>query len=114
MTYIRTAWMGIQRRVYDPKTHGALRFDMISGMMLRALSVVGLLGISVGMGAQHKAPTLGEVLQRLEANLNRSDADVPSFFCEEHIVSLRTEPLGPPISPKGVICRANANGVFCP
>ncbi len=44
------------------------------------------------MSAQQKAPTLGEVLQRLEANLNRYDAGVPSLFCDEHVVSSRTEP----------------------
>jgi len=65
---------------------------MIWGMTLRGLLVVALLGISVGMGAQQKAPTLGEVLQLLEANLNHYDADVPSFFCEEHVVSSRSAP----------------------
>jgi hypothetical protein len=44
------------------------------------------------MVAQQKGPTLGEVLQRLEANLNAYDAGVPSFFCEEHVVSSRTMP----------------------
>jgi hypothetical protein len=65
---------------------------MISGMRLRVLGVCALMGISLGMGAQQKAPTLGEVLQRLEANLNRYDAGVPSFFCEEHVVSSRSVP----------------------
>ena len=41
---------------------------------------------------QAKAPTLGEVLQRLEANLNHYDAGVPSVFCDERLVSSRTAP----------------------
>jgi hypothetical protein len=32
-------------------------------------------------------PTLDEILQRLEDNLNRYDKDVPNFFCSEHVVS---------------------------
>ena len=54
--------------------------------------MVGVVGVAQGLAAQQKAPTLGEVLQRLEANLNAYDAGVPSFFCEEHVVSSRTEP----------------------
>ena len=65
---------------------------MILGMTLRGFWVVALLGISVGMGAQQKAPTLGEVLQRLEANLNAYDAGVPSLFCDEYVLSSRTQP----------------------
>jgi hypothetical protein len=45
-----------------------------------------------GLGAQQKAPTLGEILQRLEVNLNHYDADVPSVFCDEHVVSSRVVP----------------------
>jgi len=51
-----------------------------------------LVGIPLGMGGQQKRPTLGEVLQRLEANLNAYDAGVPSFFCEEQVVSSRAVP----------------------
>jgi len=32
-------------------------------------------------------PTLEDILQRLENNLNRYDTGVPSFFCDEHLVS---------------------------
>jgi hypothetical protein len=57
------------------------------------LSLIALLGISPALVAQGaKGPTLGEVLQRLEANLKAYDAGVPSLFCEEHVVSSRTEP----------------------
>ncbi|HUZ93777.1 MAG TPA: hypothetical protein VMU57_02585 [Edaphobacter sp.] len=34
-------------------------------------------------------PTLDEILQRLDANLSYYDTGVPSFFCEEHVVSER-------------------------
>ena len=30
---------------------------------------------------------MDEIIERLEANLNHYDAGVPSFFCEEHVVS---------------------------
>jgi len=53
------------------------------------LGGVALVGIPLGMSGQQKGPTLGEVLQRLEANLNAYDAGVPSFFCEEQVVSSR-------------------------
>lgn len=32
-------------------------------------------------------PTLNQVLQRLEANLNDYDTNIPSFFSDEHVVS---------------------------
>ena len=68
-----------------------VRLVRASGVM-KSIGLVALLGISP-VGAQgSKGPTVGEVLQRLEANLNHYDADVPSFFCEEHVVSSRTEP----------------------
>jgi hypothetical protein len=56
------------------------------------LSLIALLGIPLAMGAQQKGPTLGDVLQRLEANLNAYDAGVPSLFCDEHVVSSRVVP----------------------
>jgi hypothetical protein len=46
------------------------------------------LGLSSALCAQRaKTPTLEEILQRLEANLNHYDTRVPSFFCDEHGVS---------------------------
>ena len=46
------------------------------------------MGLSSALCAQGaKAPTLDEILKRLEANLNHYDSGVPSFFCEEHLVS---------------------------
>lgn len=32
-------------------------------------------------------PTLDEILQRLDANLNHYDTSVPSLFCDEHVIS---------------------------
>ncbi|HEY4356740.1 MAG TPA: hypothetical protein VGN16_13395 [Acidobacteriaceae bacterium] len=32
-------------------------------------------------------PTLGELLRSLDSNLNRFDTSVPSFFCDEHVLS---------------------------
>jgi len=38
--------------------------------------------------AQHRGtPTLGEILQRLQENVDQYQALVPSFFCDEHVVS---------------------------
>lgn len=34
-----------------------------------------------------ETPTLGEILQRLQANVDQYNASVPSFFCDEHVVS---------------------------
>lgn len=42
--------------------------------------------------ATPRAPSLNGILRRLEANLNRYDADLPDLFCDEHVVSSRTEP----------------------
>ena len=52
------------------------------------VSLVALLGVSSVVWAQGvEAPSLDEILQRLEANLNHYDKSVPSFFCDEHVVS---------------------------
>ena len=57
-----------------------------------ALSLIALLGLSSVLCAQPaKTPTLGEILDRLEANLNHYDTGVPSFFCDEHVIS-KVEP----------------------
>lgn len=53
-----------------------------------AISLIACLGFSSALGAQRaKTPTLEEVLQRLAANLNHFDTGVPSFFCDEHVIS---------------------------
>jgi hypothetical protein len=70
----------------------------------RWIVVAGLVGAVLGLCAgaqttqttetsaeQTATPTLGEILQRLQENLDQYDSGVPSFFCDEHVVS-RVEP----------------------
>ena len=62
----------------------------------RASSTTAVLTASLGMsswlhGQVQKTPTLGEILQRLEANLNHYDTHLPSLFCDEEVVS-KVEP----------------------
>jgi hypothetical protein len=53
-----------------------------------AISLAAMLVSSSVLLAQHaKTPTLTDILQRLENNLNHYDTAVPSFFCDEHVVS---------------------------
>ena len=68
--------------------HHKVRFTMTVRTSLAAISLVAFLGFSSALCAQRaKTPTLEEILQRLEANLNHYDAGVPSLFCEEHVIS---------------------------
>jgi hypothetical protein len=63
---------------------------MTSRRFFAATSLVWVLGLSPALLAQQaKTPTLEEILQRLEANLNHYDAKVPSFLCDEHVASHR-------------------------
>jgi hypothetical protein len=69
-----------------------VRFAMTFRVSSRAISLVVFLGLSSALCAQRaKTPTLDEILQRLEANLKHYDTSVPSFFCDEHVLS-RIEP----------------------
>jgi hypothetical protein len=53
-----------------------------------AIAQIALLLFSSALYAQQaKTPTLEEILQRLDANLNRYDTRLPSLFCDEHVVS---------------------------
>jgi hypothetical protein len=46
------------------------------------------LGRGIPVAAQQQDPqTLEAILQRLQANLDRYDASIPSFYCDEHAVS---------------------------
>ncbi|MGA3133504.1 MAG: hypothetical protein ABSD59_22145 [Terracidiphilus sp.] len=66
---------------------------MTSRTSSAAISFVALLAFSSALSAQRpKTPTLGEILDRLEANLNYYDARLPSLFCDEHVVSSQVEP----------------------
>lgn len=70
-----------------------VRLSMGRGGTARTISLVSLVWISPMIVAQGmKTPTLGEILERLESNLNSYDAGVPSLFCDEHVVSSRSEP----------------------
>jgi hypothetical protein len=61
---------------------------MTSRTSSAVISLVAFLGFSSALCAQRaKTPTLEEILQRLEANLNHYDTGVPSFFCDEHVIS---------------------------
>ncbi|MEO8736597.1 MAG: hypothetical protein ABI380_08660 [Edaphobacter sp.] len=69
-----------------------MRFAISSRASSTAISLVVFLGFSSALCAQRaKTPSLDEILQRLEANLNHYDTSVPSFFCDEHVIS-RIEP----------------------
>lgn len=60
--------------------------------LFATITLVALVGVSFALNAQQqKAPTLDEILKRLEANLNHYDNRLPSLFCDEHVVS-RIEP----------------------
>ena len=66
---------------------------MLSRTLSTVISLVALLACSSALVAQRaKAPTLEEILDRLEANLNHYDARVPSLFCDERVVASRVEP----------------------
>lgn len=60
---------------------------MISRASSAAISLIALIGFSSAIAQQAKTPTLEEILQRLEANLNHYDVGVPSLFCDEHVIS---------------------------
>ena len=57
-----------------------------------AVSLVAFLGSSTLWAQRVKTPTMEEVLQRLDANLNHYDTRVPSVFCDEHVVSQMSGP----------------------
>jgi hypothetical protein len=58
------------------------------------IAAIALLGILIASHADvaqpASPPTLDDVLQQLDANLQRYDAQVPDFFCSEHVVSSQT------------------------
>jgi hypothetical protein len=56
----------------------------------RCIAIAALIGMEVWVCAAavaQKVPTLGEILERLQENLNQYDSSVPSFFCDERVVS---------------------------
>lgn len=58
---------------------------------IAALALLGVFALPAAALAQAaSSPTLDEVLRQLDANLHRYDAQVPDFFCSEHVVSSLT------------------------
>jgi hypothetical protein len=67
------------------------------GRWIGVAGVVALVGLSsallaqeattAGAGRKTGTPTLEGILQRLQENLEQYDSGVPSFFCDEHVVS---------------------------
>lgn len=69
------------------------RFPTASRTPSALLSAVVFLLFSSALCAQEATtPTLGEILDRLEANLNHFDAGVPNLYCDEHIVASQVQP----------------------
>jgi hypothetical protein len=55
----------------------------------QTVSLLAILAASTAVlyAQKMETPTLEEILQRLESNLSQYDLGVPSFFCDEHVVS---------------------------
>jgi hypothetical protein len=51
------------------------------------MTLAAFLHCSCALSAQTPQPTLDEILERLEVNLQHYDTAVPSLFCDEHAVS---------------------------
>jgi hypothetical protein len=65
-----------------------MRFAMTSRTSSTVISLVAFFGFSSVLCAQRASvPTLEEILERLEANLNHYDTSIPSLFCDEHVLS---------------------------
>jgi hypothetical protein len=63
---------------------------------LKAISLAVLPGLSAPLYAQGAgALSLDQILERLQANLNRYDSSVPSLFCDEHVSSSQVAPHQP-------------------
>ena len=59
-------------------------------MTERCTAVAGLIGMGVWVCAgavAQTAPTLEEILERLQENLTQYDSSVPSFFCDERVLT---------------------------
>ncbi|MEO6816947.1 MAG: hypothetical protein ABI177_09610 [Edaphobacter sp.] len=62
-----------------------------SKLRIATIALLSLLVVSHTSLAQPASPpTLDDVLQQLDANLHRYQAQVPDFFCSEHVVSSQT------------------------
>jgi hypothetical protein len=65
-----------------------MRFAMTSRKSSTVISLGAFFGFSSVLCAQRASvPTLEEILERLETNLNHYDTSIPSLFCDEHVIS---------------------------
>ena len=61
---------------------------MVARIVWTAVSLMARLALPSIMCAQNaKAPTMEEILQRLDTNLSQYDTHVPSLFCDERVLS---------------------------
>jgi hypothetical protein len=65
----------------------------------RGLAFIVLLGTLVvsrpALARQPEPPTLHDILQRLQENLDQYKTRVPNFFSDEHVVSYEAGAVGP-------------------
>jgi hypothetical protein len=54
------------------------------------VGICALIAFRSGLAQQASSPSLDEILQKLESNRQRYDTQVPSFFCNEHVLSSLT------------------------
>ena len=76
----------------------------------RCIAVAVLIGMEVWVCAgavAQKVPTLGEILQRMQENLDRYDSSVPSFFCDERVFTAS------PRAPVGAMGARSPTQPFC-
>lgn len=63
---------------------------------MNVLLLAALPAVAVPLLAQASGkPSLDQILQRLQTNLNHYDRSVPSFFCDEHVISSQIAPHQP-------------------
>ena len=51
------------------------------------VTLIGVLALRPALSMEKRTPTLDEVLQALQSNLQNYDRNIPNFFCDEHVVS---------------------------
>jgi hypothetical protein len=59
----------------------------LSRSLIVATALLGTLAACPARGQTPQSPSLEDVLGRLQSNLDHYDNAVPSFFCDEHVVS---------------------------
>jgi hypothetical protein len=67
---------------------GSVRWVVVAGVIAIAVGVrAGTAQQAANPEQKTATPKLEEILQRLQENLDQYDTGVPSFFCDEHVVS---------------------------